>query len=119
MAFPSRKRDLRSITVNDQIFRWRLSPKETHSVLVVYGPSTGHQPLSVTLRNWADRWLVFPRAVDNNPHHVTPKFVQSAIIFGLSQGWHPEAHGTATAIEWNGENFIAPHPEDSRNTNSA
>ena len=105
MAFPSRTRGLRTITVNEAVFRWRFAPREWNSSPMVYGEVSG-APLHVTLRGWQDHWLVFPTPTPNSPTPIGPAFARLAIEFALRSGWQPERKGAPFSIEWNGATFL-------------
>jgi len=105
MSYPTQAGNLRTITTNNIQYRWRFSTRATESMLIVYGPSSGRQPLSVALLNWQDEWLIFPESTDNQPKHIGPVFVREAIKFGLANGWQPEKRGRALKIEWSNGQF--------------
>jgi hypothetical protein len=63
-------------------YHWRFSPGDTQSTLVVYGPVSGRQSLSVALLEWRDQWLAFPEPTGNQPKTIGPSCVRKAIEFG-------------------------------------
>jgi hypothetical protein len=109
MAFPTRRRGLRSITVNGTVFRWRFTPGEKDSILIVYGHVTGCQALKVHLGSWLE-WLgmYFPRAESQLPKIILPDFTRQAIESGLAGGWTPDEKGVAFEMEWKDEGFSVP-----------
>jgi hypothetical protein len=100
MGYPAKSANLRSIVINNIQYRWRFSTGDTQSALVVYGPVSGRQSLSVVLLGWRDLWLACPEPTDNQPKIVGPDFVRQAIEFGLANGWQPEQAGRAIQILW-------------------
>lgn len=105
MAFPSKTRGLRLITVNEAVFRWRFQASEWNSSLAVYGEASG-APLQVTLRGWQDCWIVFPTPTLNSPTQIGPAFTRRAIEFALQNGWQPAGKGAPFPIEWDGATFL-------------
>ena len=105
MSYTKRARGLRRITVQGTTFRWRFSPKERAGLLAVYGPTSGRQPLSVTLRGWHDPWLGCPAARANEPAIIRPKFVRRAILYGLANGWLPGQVGAALCVDYENGSF--------------
>ncbi len=108
MAFPTRRRGLRSITMNNTLFRWRFSPSrpnEISSTLVVYDSIPAHQMLKLTLHGWIDPWAVFPFATNNQPRIISSAFVRSAIEFTLAKGWQPDQKGAPFVVQWKDESF--------------
>ena len=107
VSYPKQSADLRSIIINNTKYHWRFSPGGTQSTLVVYGPVSGRQSLSVALLERRDQWLVFPESTDNQPKTIGPSFVRKAIEFGLSSGWEPEKVGQTIQIQWKSGQFAA------------
>ena len=106
MSYTKQARGLRRVTVQGMTFRWRFSPKEHAGLLAVYGPTSGRQPLLVTLRGWHDPWLGFPAAAHvNEPTVVGPKFVRRAILYGLANGWLPGQVGAALCVDYESGSF--------------
>ena len=105
MSYPRKSSGLRQLEVNAIQYRWRFSPGESESNLVIYGPVSGKSALSVTLAEWRDPWLAFPEPVDNQPKVLAPEFIRLAIEFGLTSGWNPEERGGATNLRWQNGQF--------------
>jgi hypothetical protein len=105
MSYAKRTRGLRIITVQDVEFRWRFLPEENNSVLVIYGSTSGCQPLRVTLRGWRDAWLSVPSANTNEPSVIKPKFVSQAVIYGLANGWLPSQAGPSLCVSFKDGEF--------------
>ncbi len=104
MAFPTRQRGLRSITVKGKAFRWRLKPGVPDSSLTIYGLNSD-LPLRVVLLGWKNFWAMFPFYTANAPEIIGPDFIRRAIEFGLENGWNSEERGAAFKIEWEGKEF--------------
>ncbi len=105
MSYTKKSKDLRSIIVNDIKYRWRFSSGEMQSSLVVYGPISSRQKLSVALLEWRDEWLACPEPTNNDPKIIGPGFVRQAIEFGLTNGWHPETADSVIQLEWSNSQF--------------
>jgi hypothetical protein len=91
MSFPKKAKGWRSITVNQQQFRWRFRLGDNSSPLTLQGHLSSGQRVIVRLEGWRDPWLSIPyKQPPNVPAIITPKFVSEAIHFALTQGWKPE-----------------------------
>ena len=103
MTRPAKKRGFRQITINDKAYRWKLYPGADESTLKVATAEEGGQVLIVQLSDWRDPWLnisgfhmentalVLHTDAQNEPAIISPKFVHSAILYALAQGWTPKS----------------------------
>jgi hypothetical protein len=76
MARPKKKHGWRQISVRDTAFLWKFDANAEYRHLRL-GIQPEHAP------NEAIEIVLF----ENEPHIVTPKFVQQAIEFALDNGW--------------------------------
>jgi hypothetical protein len=103
MTHPKKKKGFRKIDVEGQEFRWHFRPSFDNSYLTLQSTVSSGEKLIVILLGWKDPWLAINGyhltdggnvlhlhiAAQNEPEIVTSKFVRTAILHGLANGWKP------------------------------
>jgi len=90
MAYASKTRGFRQITVAGVRYRWRLHMHEHGSIITVQSAkASSGQPAQAMLPDHPDPWIHFPTPVPNIT--VTPALVRRVVERALALGWRPQA----------------------------
>ena len=90
------KRKSRSITVDEQTFRWKFDhdwKREDGTIAIQLDAKIGCK-LIITLPDWKDDTFYPFQVKENKPKTVTPSFVENSIREAKKIGWNPEGKGS-------------------------
>lgn len=76
----------RTITVNDVVFRWAVSPDSGYMVIVAESESHAGQRMEAHVGYHAER-------PDEKQARITPSVIRRAIELALHDGWQPDRAG--------------------------
>ena len=106
MSYPKKAKGWRSLTLNNQQFRWRFILKAEDSLLKLQASSSASQQAVIVLRNWRNPWLS-TSVLPNELKILTAKFASQAVEFALQNGWKPDKAGAAIRFEYTNEEFVS------------
>ena len=90
MAYPSKSKGYRRISVDGAAFRWRFDTDTHESIVTLQGGEHSGQQASVVLTDVPNWWLSFPHN-ESRPVIVRPRHVEHLIRLALHRGWVPTA----------------------------
>jgi hypothetical protein len=102
------KKGLRNITVNREIYSWKISPNRGYIVLVVEQSSKKGRRLEVKIKtDINDYWVEFPNVDELDLKIITPKDISIIINEALVHGWNPSEKGKPMSFIFE-ENILTP-----------
>ena len=105
MAFPDKMYGFRRITVDSLVYRWRLNIGYLSSTLTVLCEQEYRSKLTVLLPSFGDIWIHYPTAIKNDPHIITPVFVERAIRAALNERWSPNSSAEKLTLKYSDQSF--------------
>ena len=84
------KKGSRTITVDDVVYRWAVSPDSGYSVVIVQSENGDGEKLLVSI-NWMQERYSF--SGDDGSLKITPGLVRMLIQKGIEAGWSPDKQG--------------------------
>lgn len=82
------RKDARAITINNEKFRWAISPGSGYVTLIVEHEATNGQRLEVCIESDInDYWADFPLIETMNLRVVKPREVRQIILEAINEGW--------------------------------
>ncbi|NOU95606.1 hypothetical protein GC093_20575 [Paenibacillus sp. LMG 31456] len=101
------KKGSRKIIVNDEEFRWIISPsKDFISLIAEHGHEKGRR-IEVYIKSDINRlWVEFPHIDDQNLKVITPKDTSFIISEAIKQGWNPKEKGKPMVFDLNGDSLV-------------
>lgn len=89
-----RKRNSRTILVDNTRYRWLVSPNKGFVVVVVQQENSNGQKIEVRFTTDINSfWLEFPATENMNLKIVSPRITEAMIRQALNLGWQPEKSG--------------------------
>jgi len=100
------KRNSRRIIINDEYFRWAISPGSGYLVLVVEHETIKGQKIEVYINSDINNlWVNFPLIENMNLRLVKPSAVRKMIIEAIYMGWNYKEPGKPIKYDLKDESF--------------
>lgn len=88
------KKATRTIKINNETFRWVISPNNDYIVLVVENNDIKGSKINVYIETDIDKyWINFPKVENMNLKVIKPKDVEFIIKQAIKQGWDSKKSG--------------------------
>lgn len=98
------KRDSRTININDEIFRWTISPDSGYLVFVAEHETIKGQRLQVYIESDIDScWVNIPYVETMNQRLIKPGAVRKMIIEAIRLGWKYKEPGKPIVFDLKNE----------------
>lgn len=101
------KKSSRRIVVNEENYRWTISPSSNYIVLIAEYEEVKGRRLEVKIQTDIDSfWINFPKVSDLNLKIVYPKEVAIIISTAIKQGWDPHEKGSPVKFVLSSNNVL-------------
>ncbi|MNP70652.1 hypothetical protein D3C76_1669130 [compost metagenome] len=101
------KKDARTIVVNEEVFKWTISPDSGYAVFVAEsGIKKGSRIEVIIPSECSDYWTSFPNVGDLNMRVVKPADAARFIAQAIELGWEPLKSSEPMVFDLVGEVLI-------------
>ena len=101
------KRNSRRIIINDEYFRWAISPGSGYVILIVEHETIKGQRIEIYVESDINNyWANFPYVENMNQRLVKPSAVRKLIIEAINLGWNYKTPGKPLVYDLKDERII-------------